>query len=210
MGDPTGSRGVVDVATPLIGREQELEILDGAWESAARSLGMAVELIADPGMGKTRLLQEFLLRSGDSSTIRAECRLYQAATPYFPFRALLRQALEMEGMGPEDTANTLRKRVEEAAPALVPWLALIGAVLDVEIEPSLEVTQLEVQFRPARTVAAVGMLLEAVVTARTLFVIEDTHWMDDASRELLAGLMVGLEREPWMFILTRRPGKRAS
>jgi len=207
VGDPTGSRAVVDVATPLIGREQELEILDEAWESATRSLGMAVELIADPGMGKTRLLQEFLLRSGDSRTIRAECRLYQAATPYFPFRALLRQALEMEGMGPEDTANTLRKRVEEAAPALVPWLALIGAVLDVEIEPSLEVTQLEAQFRPARTVAAVGMLLEAVVTARTLFVIEDTHWMDDASRELLGGLMVGLEREPWMFILTRRPGE---
>ena len=56
-------------------------------------------------MGKTRLLQEFLLRSGDSRTIRAECRLYQAATPYFPFRALLRQALDMEGMEPEDTAD---------------------------------------------------------------------------------------------------------
>lgn len=206
VGDPTGSRGATDVSIPLIGRESELAILDTAWESAARARGMVVELVAEPGMGKTRLLQEFLLRSGDSRTIRAECRLYQAATPYFPFRALLRQALEIEGLGAEETIDLLSKRVEEAAPALVPWLSLIGAVLDLEIEPSPEVTQLDDQFRRARTVAAVGMLLEAVVTARTLFVIEDTHWMDDASRELLAGLLVGLERQPWMFMLTRRPG----
>lgn len=206
VGDPTGTRGVTDVSIPLIGRESELAILDTAWESAAQARGMAVEMVAEPGMGKTRLLQEFLLRSGDSRTIRAECRLYQAATPYFPFRALLSQALEIEGLGPEEAINLLSKRVEEAAPALVPWLSLIAVVLDLEIEPSPEVTQLDDQFRRARTVAAVGMLLEAVTTARTLFVIEDTHWMDDASRELLAGLLVGLERQPWMFILTRRPG----
>ncbi len=74
-----------------------------AWESAAASSGRLVELVAEPGMGKTRLLQEFLLRSGDSRIIRAECRLYQAATPYFPFRALLRQALDLEGLDPEET-----------------------------------------------------------------------------------------------------------
>jgi class 3 adenylate cyclase len=61
VGDPMGSRGSVDVATPLIGREQELETLDRSWDSASRSRGMAVELVAEPGMGKTRLLQEFLL-----------------------------------------------------------------------------------------------------------------------------------------------------
>jgi class 3 adenylate cyclase/tetratricopeptide (TPR) repeat protein len=205
VGDPTGSRGT-DVSIPLIGRESELEILDRAWESAAQARGIVVELVAEPGMGKTRLLQEFLLRSGDSRTVRAECRLYQAATPYFPFRALLRQALEIEGLGAAETIDQLRKIVGEAAPALSPWLSLVGVVLDLEIEPSPEVAQLDDQFRRARTVAAVGMLLEAVVTTRTLFVMEDTHWMDDASRELLAGLLVGLERQPWMFILSRRPG----
>ncbi|HEX5718596.1 MAG TPA: AAA family ATPase, partial [Thermoanaerobaculia bacterium] len=206
VGDPIGSRGAADIATPLVGRETELQILDDNWDSAARSQGKLVELVAEPGMGKTRLLQEFLLRSGDSHIVRAECRLYQAATPYFPFKALLRQALDLEGLDDEETAAKLGVRVQEAAPALTPWLALIGVVLDIEIAPSPEVVQLEDQFRPARTVAAVGSLLEAVVTARTLFVIEDTHWMDDASTELLAGLLFGLAREPWLFLLTRRPG----
>ncbi|MGH8927364.1 MAG: adenylate/guanylate cyclase domain-containing protein, partial [Acidimicrobiia bacterium] len=207
VGDPSGSRAAADVATPLVGREHELEVLDDAWKSAAASRGRVVELIAEPGMGKTRLLQEFLLRSGDSRIIRAECRLYQAATPYFPFRALLRQALDAEDADPQQLVDSLRERVSEMAPTLLPWLALFGAVLDVEIEPSPEVAQLETQFRPARTVAVVGTLLEAIVTARTLLVVEDTHWMDDASRELLAGLMSGLERQPWMLILTRRPGE---
>ena len=207
IGDPTGSRSGSDVATPLIGRERELETLADAWKSAGASQGRLVELDADPGMGKTRLLQEFLLRSGDSRIIRGECRLYQAATPYFPFRAVLRQALDLEGLDPKETIDKLAVRVQEAAPELAPWLALLGVVLNVEIEPSTEVLQLDDQFRPARTVAAVGALLEAVITSRTLIVIEDTHWMDDASRELLAGLLFGLERQPWMLILTRRPGE---
>ena len=166
------------------------------WRSSARPgsrrrhrTGRLVELVAEPGMGKTRLLQEFLLRWGDSRIVRAECRLYQATTPYFPFR-------RHRPPGPQPRKGSVRMRpwrdckldVKESAPFLAPWLALIGVVLDVEIEPSPEVAQLDDQFRPARTLAAVGSLLEAVVRARTLFVIEDTHWMDDASRELLAGL----------------------
>ena len=207
VGDPTGTRGASDIASPLVGRDRELEVLTTSWESAVASRGRLVELVADPGMGKTRLLQEFLLRSGDSRTIRAECRLYQAATPYFPFRALLRQALEVEGLDPNELIEKVETRVKEVAPALIPWLALIGVAMNVEIPPSPEVVQLDDQFRPARTLAAVGALLEAVITAPTLIVIEDTHWMDDSSRELLAGLLFGLERQPWMFLLTRRPSE---
>ncbi len=207
VGDPTGSRSAAEVATPLVGREADLEIMEKAWNSAALSQGRVVELVAEPGMGKTRLLQEFLLRCGDSRIVRGECRLYQAATPYFPFRAILRQALDLEGLNPKETIEKLAVRVQEAAPELLPWLSLIGLVLNVEVEPSPEVVQLDEQFRPARTIAAVGHLLEAVVTLRTLIVVEDTHWMDDASRELLAGLLFGLERHPWMLVLTRRPGE---
>ena len=146
------------------------------------------------------------VRCGDSRIVRGECRS-TAATPYFPFRAILRQALDLEGLNPKETIEKLAVRVQEAAPELLPWLSLIGLVLNVEIEPSPEVVQLDEQFRPARTIAAVGHLLEAVVTLRTLIVVEDTHWMDDASRELLAGLLFGLERHPWMLVLTRRPGE---
>jgi predicted ATPase len=54
---------------------------------------------------------------------------------------------------------------------------------------------------------AVGSLLEATIVDPTVFVIEDTHWMDEPSRELVAGLLVGLDRRPWLIVLTRRPGE---
>ena len=57
-----------------------------------RMAGRFVEVSAEPGMGKSRLLEELLARAGEARVIRAECRLYQAATAYFPFRTLLREA----------------------------------------------------------------------------------------------------------------------
>ncbi len=205
VGEPCGSRVAPDVGTPLVGRDHELKLMESAWRSAVISQGRFVELVAEPGMGKSRLLQEFV-QSGERRVIEAECRLYQTGTPYFPIRTLLRQVLGIERMDPMEARAALASQVEAASPALVPLLSLIGVVLDLEIEESAEVAQLDEQFRPARTMAAVGSLFEAVVTTPTLFVVEDTHWMDQASQEVLAGLLTGLERQPWLFVLTRRPG----
>jgi tetratricopeptide (TPR) repeat protein len=65
---------------------------------------------------------------------------------------------------------------------------------------------LEDQFRPARTRFAVSALLSRTIDTPTIFVIEDTHWMDEASNELLTGLMADLGSHPWLVIATRRPG----
>ncbi len=139
--------------------------------------------------------------------IRAECRLYQSATPYFPFRELLSEAWGLGGLGPGASEKALAELVDTLAPELHPWLSLIGLPLGLEIAESVEVSQLEDQFRPQRTIAAVGAFLEATVTDPVMFVLEDTHWMDEPSRELLADLGSRLERHPWMFVLTRPPGE---
>jgi predicted ATPase len=168
--------------------------------------GQMVEVNAEAGMGKSRLLEEFLATSNPYQVITAECRLYQAATPYFPFRALLRGAWDLEDLGPAESQKALRALIEAKAPELSPWLSLIGVAVGLEIPDSPEVELLEDQFRPARTMASVDALLEATATDPTVFIVEDTHWMDDPSRELLGGLLAGLSRHPWLMILTRRPG----
>ncbi|HKX76062.1 MAG TPA: adenylate/guanylate cyclase domain-containing protein [Acidimicrobiia bacterium] len=207
IGEPEGSKaGQGAQGVPLIGRESELAEMLAVWETAQTGQGRVVEVAAEAGIGKSRLLEEFLITAHPSRVVRAECRLYQSTTPYFPFRTLLRTAWGLEGQDPEATEASLRKLVAAVAPALEPWLALIGIPLGLNIEESDDVAQLEDQFRPARTLAAVGALLEATETEPTLFVIEDTHWMDDASAALLGGLLSGHERLPWLFLLTRRPG----
>jgi len=206
VGAPEGSKTRQSVdGLPLIGRDPELDRLTRAWQAAETGNGQVVEVSAGAGMGKTRLLDEFLATSQPDRVVRAECRLYQVATPYFPWEALLRGAWRFEDLGPDATIEALTELVETAAPQLEPWLSLIGLPLGLDIAESVEVSQLEDQFRPARTMAAVDTLLEATLPGPVVFVIEDAHWMDEASRQLLAGLMAGVSRLPWLIILTRRP-----
>ena len=207
IGEPAGSKsGLGAGAMPLIGRESELAVMLEAWERARAGEGRVVEIAAEPGIGKSRLLEEFLVSAHPSTLIRAECRLYQSTTPYFPFRTLLRAAWGLSQLDADNTEAALIQLVRSSAPTLEPWLALIGIPLGLSLAESSEVAELEDQSRPARTMAAVSALLEATVTESTLFVIEDTHWMDEASSELLGGLLSSVPNRPWLIALTRRPG----
>ena len=159
-------------------------------------------------MGKSRLLEEFLVTGRPDRVITTECRLYQAATPYFPFRSLLREAWGLEDLDGDDLEKASGELVDRAAPELAPWMSLIGLALGLDLPDSVEASQLEDQFRPARTLAAVDALLEATMTDPTVLVIEDTHWMDEPSRELLGGLLAGLSRYPWLVDPDPSPGQR--
>jgi class 3 adenylate cyclase/tetratricopeptide (TPR) repeat protein len=207
VGDPQGSKSQrATGGLPLIGRDQELALLTAAWERARAGNGHMVELAADAGMGKSRLVEEFLATSQPDRVIHAECRLYQSATPYFPFRELLGEVWGLGDLDPDATEKALVELVDTLAPELGPWLSLIGLALGLEIADSEEVSQLEDQFRPVRAMAAIGSLLEATMKDPVVFVVDDTHWMDEPSRDLLASLVSGMDRYPWMFVLTRSFG----
>ena len=207
VGEPQGSRAsIAESGLPLIGRDAELAALLSAWTSAQEGSGRLVEIAADPGMGKTRLLQELLSRVDEETmVVRAACRLYQQATPYFPFRAILRQALGLEGLDETASAAALGALVAERAPELRPWTSLIATPLDVEIPPSKEVDQLDERFRRSRLEESVDALLAAVLDRPVIVLIEDTHWADDASRDLLAKLAASASDRPWLLLPTRRP-----
>lgn len=209
LGAPTGTR-ISTGGLPLVGREAELSLMLDKWSQAQLRPGQLVELVAEPGMGKSRLLEEFLNRAAGERIVRTECRLYQSATPYFPFRALLRQALGIDANDAEKSGTQLRELVETRTPELVAWLPLIAAALNLEWLDTPEVAMLDNQFRPARTIEAVRYLLEGVSSTPTIIVVEDTHWMDEASRELLDGLVGALEKNPWLLILTSRPAQAGS
>ena len=207
VGDPQGSKSQRTAGgLPLIGRDPELALLTAAWERARVGNGQMVELAADAGMGKSRLVEEFLTINQPVRVISAECRLYQSATPYFPFRELLGEVWGLTDLDPDASEKALFELVDRLAPELGPWLSLIGLALGLEIADSVEVSQLEDQFRPVRAMTAIGSLLEATIKDPVVFVVDDTHWMDEPSRDLLASLVSGLDRYPWMFVLTRSLG----
>ena len=206
VGEPKGARSTIAASElPLIGRDEELQTLLDAWSMAGAGNGRAVEIVAHAGMGKTRLLAEFLERVEVNDLVSAECRLYQASTAYFPFRSLLRKVLGLEDLGRSKSVERLQRTVQEKAPDLVPWVSLIGAAADIDIPPSDAVRQLDDEFRRSRLEEVVAFLLEAVVATPTVFVIEDSQWMDEASSDLMNKVIVAASSRPWLIVLARRP-----
>ena len=188
---------------PFVGRERELAILSAALGPVRMGFGNIVELIGEPGMGKSRLVAELQSQATDLLPVTTACAQYEASTPYFAFRGLLRSLLELPQNG--QAPARLRERVEELEPELLPWLPLVALPLDIPVEPTQEVEELQPAFRRARLHGVVETLLAKLLSAPTLLVIEDVHWMDEASAELLRHLGGQVSAKPWLVCATRRP-----
>ena len=192
------------VGAPLVGREDEMSVLVEALDAARRFEGKIVELVAEPGVGKSRLTEELQARAGEARVLGVECQEYESSTPYFAFQTIFRQLLGAEQLEPDELERRLRERVETSAPHLLPWLPLLGVVLDLEIPDTKETAALGDEFRKTRLEEASGELLGIVLLEPTLLLFEDAHWMDDASVDLLRYMTGGLENRPWLIVVTRR------
>ncbi len=191
---------------PLIGRDSELATMLSALEATHEGRGRALELAGEAGMGKSRLVEEFEERAGRATFFAAACGPYASTTPYFPFRSLLAALLEISLDGdPVETGDQLASRVTAEAPQLIPWLPLLAIPLNATVRPTRESDQLDPGFRRARLNQAVLDLLRQRLRGPTVLLIEDTHWIDEASSDLLRFLAEHVKAQPWLIIATRRP-----
>jgi class 3 adenylate cyclase/tetratricopeptide (TPR) repeat protein len=189
--------------TPLIGRDSELRALVDALARARNGTGTVVDIVAEPGMGKSRLLSELRSLATDELVVSVQCDEYETSTPYFSVRALLTQLLEL-APDSDVAARRLAEVVGAVAPELTPWLPLIAVPLGLELDDTPETAVLEEQFRRARVTETTVRLLAAVLATPTVLVFEDTHWMDEASSEVLRELLLLTGERPWLAAVARR------
>lgn len=199
----------VDLSTsidelPLVGRDQELEVLRTAAVSAASGAGGVVEIVGEAGLGKSRIVRELLRSTNDLRTIEVACDPVDRTAPFFASRILLRKALDIPlTAGDAETGSLLLDRIEEHAPRVEPWAPLLARAAGGVVPPTAEVEDLAAQFRTERLRSAVAELLRAVL-GPSLIVIEDAFWMDDASADALRDVLTDAPGLPWLVILTRR------
>jgi class 3 adenylate cyclase/tetratricopeptide (TPR) repeat protein len=191
----------------LIGRDAELKTLLDAAASARAGAGRIAELVGEPGAGKTRLLEELRAREPELPLVTVQCGQYARTSPYFAIRPALRTAAGIPpDAGAEAEAARLTAWVNEVAPELAPLLPLIAIAFDIDVPMTPEVSNIAPQFRRPRAHEAVADLLEALARTPTIVLIEDLHWVDDASADLINVIVARAASLPWLIVLTRRPG----
>ena len=206
VGHSTGSKVEEDSRDlPLVGRDEEMDAFRRALLELRGGKGSVLELVGNAGMGKTRLLAEFKAEAPDLPHLVAGCEAYESSVPYLPVRRLLRLLL---GAGAGHDTSGLARRLEDSvrtqAPDLLPWLPLLGIVADVDIPTTPEVDELGDEFRRSKLEEVTGQYLGHVITAPTLVVIEDAHWMDGGSADLLRSISHRISELPWLVCVSRR------
>ncbi|MDQ1456732.1 MAG: hypothetical protein QOH28_2352, partial [Actinomycetota bacterium] len=177
------------VELPFVGREAELAQLEKFLADARAGEGVSIRVAGPAGIGKSRLLGELRARSPEMRSIRATCEAYELATPYATIARLARETLAF----PNDesragSTEALRAAVAAHAPELEPYIPLLGAVLDLDIPDTPETAMLAPQYRAARVADTTALLLAAALHEPALVVIDDSEWIDEASREVVERL----------------------
>lgn len=206
VGEIVGSRERrVGQENQLVGRDNEMAVLTKALDAVRQGHGGLVQLLGEPGIGKSRLMGELVDRSDEVHTLAIVCDEYQATTPYAAFRDLLRLIFGVTERTPIPTARDIvTERIRADAPEVTAWLPLLGDVLDVELPETPETADLDDQFRKVRLETAVLDTLVGLMGGPHLVTVDDAQHMDPASSDLLNKVVAASQHRPWLLLISRR------
>ncbi len=189
---------------PLVGRTHELSIIQGRLHDATRGQRNVVGVTAEPGMGKSRLVAEIVDTLGEVAADLAygEAESFGTTTSYLVWRDVWRSLLDLD-VNP--AAATVTDRIRALDERLAPRAPLVAALVGADI-PDNEITSLfDPKLRKTSLESlASSMLSEVVDDGPVVIVLEDCHWIDEASIDLLEVLVRDSASLPILFVIAYR------
>ena len=212
---PGALRGIQGLTSPMVGRRAELSALNQLCEAVRAGLSRGVMLVGEPGVGKTRLVTEWkrtvAAEAKETPPTWAEGRglSYGQSLPYHLLIDLLRSLLGIpEACEEPDTRRLLAERTRglfgEGWAEIYPYL---GHLLSVELEPEVQalVNLPDPQALQTQYLQAFRQLLAAMSRQRPLvMVLEDLHWADPSSVDLLIRLLPVTTSGPMLICMVTR------
>lgn len=202
---PSKMHRIQGLRAGLIGRNQEMDILAEATDRLKRGQGNVVAISGNAGTGKSRLIHEFKtkIKANQFQWNEGHSYGYKQNTPYFPFVNMLAHAFKVEE---GDSPDRIRNKIESSLNSILgdnntakPY---IGGLFSL---PYSEVEGVSPEFWKASLYDAINDILKALVQrGPCIFFIEDLHWADPSSVELLHRLIENFSVSI-LFLCTYRP-----
>jgi class 3 adenylate cyclase len=192
--------------TPLVGREEEIDLLMRRWARAKRSEGCVVLISGEPGIGKSRIGQTVLERLGNElhTRLRFFCSPHHQDTALYPTITNLERAA---GFQREDTDDQRLVKLEALLAEATNDLSaapLLAALMSIPTGGRYRPLNLSPQKQREKTLHALLAQVEGLSARRpVLIMFEDVHWSDPTTRELLDLTVERVTTLPALLILAK-------
>ena len=197
--------------TPFVGRDEEIAILMRRWERARQGNGQLVLIVGEPGLGKSRLIEEFHARLRDTphTWVEWNCSQLLQNTPLHPIAEWGRQRFggadvpaERRLADLENTLTLVKLDPAENVPLLAP-------LLDVPVPQQRMLDIAPEELRRRQFAALISWTIASARVQPVVLVFEDLHWADPTTLDLLRGIAERGALAPLFVLLTARPEFRS-
>ena len=193
--------------TAMIGRQTELTLIEEKLTLARQGKGQIIIISGEAGVGKSRLLAEALAHAGAITRYDGECQSYGAQSAYLVWHSIWRAFFSLDPSAP---AAAQIERLEAALAAINPdfplRLPLLGVALNLSIPDNGLTSNMDAK---ARKTSRESLLVDCVKVRASkqpfIFILEDLHWSDPLSRDLLELIARAIQDLPVLILVAHRP-----
>jgi TOMM system kinase/cyclase fusion protein len=205
----TGQSSTDRMGVAMVGRDEELALLRQRWHQSRQGMGQLILVTGEAGIGKSRLVSELLPMIEDQPHVRlhARCTPEGQNSPLRPVIELLALHLELhDGMSVESKRERLEALLVRHHLDPASYLPLLATLLDIPPGERFPLPQVAPQRQKSMTLEAVIALVSVIASEDPVLLgIEDVHWADPTTIELLSLLVEEVPTSPICVVLTARP-----